>query len=67
MNAYAELRLLAVNERIARAHRHAAEARLAEEAHHRQRPSLQRSVGRSIIAIGERLASEPALGQARAR
>jgi len=59
MQAGPELRLRLVNERLARARRHAARARLAEEARKRPRPSLRQSVGRSMISIGRRLAAEP--------
>ena len=67
MHAQSQLRLELVNERIALAHHDAAEARLADAARHRHRRSLRRVVGRLIIAIGERLAAEPALDVARAR
>jgi len=66
MNANAHLRLRLANERIARMHRQAADERRALRAP-RTRPSLRRRVGRSIISIGERLASEPNLEPARAR
>ena len=32
-----------------------------------QSPSLRRSIGRTIIRIGERMAAEPSLGLARSR
>jgi hypothetical protein len=67
MHADAQLRLRMANERIARDHRYAADERLAEMARRRHRPSLRRQVGRSIIRIGERLASEKAFEPARAR
>ena len=63
----AELRLRMVNERTARAHRHAADSRLAEEARRRHRPSLRRTVGRSMISIGRRLVAEPSLTPVRSR
>jgi hypothetical protein len=62
-----ELRLRMVNERIARGHRFAARARLAEEARRRHRPSLRRSVGRSMISIGRRLVAEQSLTPVRSR
>jgi hypothetical protein len=31
------------------------------------RPSIRRSVGRRVIAIGQRIAAEPSLGLARSR
>jgi hypothetical protein len=55
--ASAELRRRMVRERIASA-RDAQRARLAEEARRRYRPSLRRTVGRSMIEIGRRLAAE---------
>jgi hypothetical protein len=63
----ADLRLRMANERIARGHRDAAQTRLAEEARRRHRPSLRRSVGRSMIAIGRRLAAEHSLTPVRSR
>jgi len=59
MQAGPDLRLRLVNERIARARQESARARLAEQARQRPRPSLRRSVGRSMISIGRRLAAEP--------
>ena len=46
------------------------EIRAAEQARQvpsQPRPSLRRSVGRSIVRIGVRLAGEPSLGLARSR
>ena len=57
MFASAELRRRIVSERIAYA-RDVQRARLAEEARRRYRPSLRRTVGRSMIEIGRRLAAE---------
>ena len=64
MHPSADLRLRMANERIARDHREAAEARLARRAHRlgakrRHRMSLRRSVGRSMIELGRRIAAEP--------
>ena len=59
MQTTTALRLALAHERIARAHRDAAEARLAEEARHRSRPTLRRRTGRLLIAAGHRLAAEP--------
>ncbi len=67
MNANAHLRLRLANEHLALARRQAADERLAQWARHRHRLSLRRRFGRSIIAIGERLASERAFELARAR
>lgn len=67
MNASAQLRLRMANERIARAHRHAAEARLAEQARRRHRRSLRQAVATRLIRAGERLAAEPTLTPARTR
>jgi hypothetical protein len=67
MHAGPELRLRLANERIARANRQAARARLAEQARQRPRPSLRWSVGRSMISIGRRLAAEPAPRPVRSR
>ena len=33
----------------------------------RSRPSIRRSIGRRVIAVGERIAAEPALELARSR
>ncbi len=67
MNAQAEYRL-----RLAHAHRErdlarAANARAVRERLAARRPPLRRIVGRSIIRLGERLASEPSLEPARPR
>ena len=67
MQAHAQLRLRLANERIARGHRHAAEARLAEEARRRHRRSLRHAVAVRLIRAGERLAAEPTLAPARSR
>jgi hypothetical protein len=67
MNDSAHLRLRLANEHIARLHRQAADERRAYGARHRYQPPLRLRLGRSIIAIGERLASEPVLRSARAR
>jgi hypothetical protein len=53
---HVEMQLRLANERIAHAIRTADHERLAQP-----RPSLRRSVGHSIIRIGERLAAEPSL------
>jgi hypothetical protein len=67
MNANPHLRLRLANERIAQLHRQAADDRRAQWARQRNRPSLRRQLGRSIIAIGERLAAERGFEPARAR
>jgi hypothetical protein len=67
MNANTHLRLRLANERIARLHRQAADERRANSARHRHQPPLRLRLGRTIIALGERLASEPVLRSARAR
>jgi hypothetical protein len=67
MYAHTQLRLRLANERIAQAHRDAAASRLAFAARDLDRLTLRRRLGRSIIRIGERLASERALEAARAR
>ncbi len=61
MNIHPQYSLLLANDRIAR------ELRAASDARHvlRQPSRIRRSVGRSIIRIGERLAAEPALRPAR--
>ena len=63
----ADLRLRLVNDRIAREHRYAAEARLATLARRRQRPTLRLRAARQLIRLGERLAAEPTLRPARSR
>ena len=67
MNGNAHLRLRLANERIARLHRQADDDRRAQSARQLHRPSLRRQLGRSIIAIGERLAPERGFEPARAR
>lgn len=67
MQAHAQLRLRAVNERIARDHRFAADARLAEQARRRHRRSLRQAVAIRLIRAGERLAAEPTLTPVRSR
>jgi hypothetical protein len=52
-------RLALAHERMARAHREAAEARLAREARHPSRPTLRRRTGHALIAAGRRIAAEP--------
>jgi hypothetical protein len=68
----ADLRLRLANERIARDHREAAEARLAARAQRlaakrRHRLSLRRSVGHSMIELGRRIAAERPLNPVRSR
>ncbi|MBI2776338.1 MAG: hypothetical protein HYX57_03585 [Chloroflexi bacterium] len=63
----AEQRLRLANDRIDRLHRQAADARLADQARHRHRPSLRHYAARQLIQLGERLAAEPALTPARSR
>ena len=65
MFAHTSLRLREANERIARAHRHAADARLAEQATRRHRLSLRLRAAALLIQLGERLATEPNLTSAR--
>ena len=72
MHPSAELRLRMARERIARDHREAAEARLAQRANRlaakrRHRMSLRQSVGRSMIELGRRLAAEPSITPVRSR
>ena len=67
MNDIAHLRLRLANEHIARLHRQAADESRAQWARQRHRLSLRRQLGRSIIAIGERLAAERGFEPARAR
>ena len=59
MQTTTALRLALAHEHIARAHRDAAEARLAEEATRRHRLTLRQRTGRLLIAAGRRLAAEP--------
>jgi len=63
----ADLALRLANDRIAREHRSAAEARLADEARRRHRLPLRLRAARQLIQLGERLESEPALRPARSR
>jgi len=65
VNGYAQLRLREANERIARAHRHAADARLADQATRRHRLSLRMRFAAGLIRLGERLAAEPTLTSVR--
>ena len=67
MHANAEFRLRIANERIARAHRDADRARLAQEARRRHRSWLRSRTGRALIAAGRRLAAEQAPIPARSR
>lgn len=67
MQAHAQQRLRAVNERIARDHHVAAQARLAEEARRRHRLTLRQEIAIRLIRAGERLAAEPTLTPARSR
>ena len=67
MTAHADLRLRMANERIARGHRRAADARLAEEARRRHRLPLRQELAIRLIRAGERLAAEPTLTPARSR
>jgi hypothetical protein len=59
MRTKTALRLQWANERIARAHRDAAWARLAEEARRRHRQPLRLRAGHALIRAGRRLAAEP--------
>jgi len=59
MQTTTALRLALAHERIARAHRDAAEARMAEEATRFIRLTLRQRAGRLLIAAGRRLAAEP--------
>jgi hypothetical protein len=67
MHASANERLRLANDWIAREVRHAAEARLAEQARQRHRPSLRLWAGRQLIKLGARIAAEPTLTLARFR
>lgn len=67
MHPAADLRLRLANERIARDHRDAAEARLGRSARRRPRTTLRQSVGRSMIELGRRLAAEQPLTPVRSR
>jgi hypothetical protein len=59
MNSYGQDRLRLANDRIRDRIDEAARARLAAAAGRNERPSLRRSVGNSMIRIGERLAADP--------
>ncbi|HEX8025990.1 MAG TPA: hypothetical protein VF484_07290 [Candidatus Limnocylindrales bacterium] len=59
MRTTTALRLALAHEHIARAHRQAEAARLAEEARHVSRLTLRQRAGRLLIAAGHRLAAEP--------
>ena len=59
MRTKTALRLALAHERIARAQRESAEARLAEEAGHLSRLTLRQRTGVLLIAAGRRLAAEP--------
>ncbi len=59
MRTTTALRLAQAHEHIARAQRHAAEARLAGEARHLSRLTLRQRTGELLIAAGRRLAAEP--------
>lgn len=67
MHAFAEERLRLANEQIARELRHAAQARLAEEARRRHRSSLRQRAGRQLVKLGNRIAAEQPLTPARSR
>ncbi len=67
MFASADQRLRLANDRIARDHRQAADARLADQARRRHRLSLRQRAAHRLIKLGERLAAEPALTPARFR
>ena len=62
MNSHAQVQLRLANERIAQRIQDAQHARLAAAV---GRPSMRRSIGHSIIRIGERLAAEPHFQPAR--
>ena len=62
MNSHAHLQLRLANELLAQRLLDASNARLAASL---ARPSMRRSIGHSIIRIGERLAAEPNLQPAR--
>jgi hypothetical protein len=59
MRTTTALRLALAHERIARARRDAAQARLAEEARHLSRLTLRQRTGELLIAAGRRLLAEP--------
>jgi hypothetical protein len=60
-----ELAHLRQEELIAKSARERRSAHRREAA--RNRLSIRRSIGRRVIAVGERIAAEPALGLARSR
>jgi hypothetical protein len=62
MNSHAHLQLRLANELLAQRLLDASNARLAASV---ARPSMRRSIGHSIIRIGERLAAEPNFQPAR--
>jgi hypothetical protein len=63
MNAYADHRLRLANERISERLHAASIARLVQS----QPSTIRRSIGHSIIRIGERLAAEPNLRPVQSR
>jgi hypothetical protein len=69
MNNFYPDRLLVANDLIADRLREACIARLVatSRAVEQGRPNLRRSIGQSMIRIGERLAAEPPLQSARSR
>ena len=67
MFAFSDSSLRLANDRIDRLHRQAAEARLADQARRRHRPSLRQRAALRLIQLGERLAAEPALTPVRSR
>jgi hypothetical protein len=62
MNSHAHIQLRLANELLAQRLLDASNARLAASL---TRPSMRRSIGHSIIRIGERLAAEPNFQPAR--
>jgi hypothetical protein len=62
MNSHAHIQLRLANELLAQRLLDASNARLAASL---ARPSMRRSIGHSIIRIGERLAAEPNFQPAR--
>jgi hypothetical protein len=69
MSNFDPYQLRLANDRIAERLREASEARLVAtvEPDTRHRPTIRRSIGHSMIRIGERLAAEPPLQSARSR
>ena len=67
MHPHADERLRLANDWIAREVRHAARARLADQARRRHRLSLRLWAGRQLMSLGARLAAEPTLTLARFR